>query len=64
MKNSRQRGAISKNIKEAKPILVWFPLHIISAIDDAVNRTDLDRSKFIRMSVRNYLTELREEAQP
>ncbi len=39
----------------SKAILVYFPNELIPLIDEAVNLTDSDRSKFIRNSVRREL---------
>lgn len=51
----RQRGAVSKDRSMSKAILVYFPNELIPLIDEAVNLTDSDRSKFIRNSVRREL---------
>lgn len=54
----RHRGAISKHKNESKPVLVYFPRELIPLIDQAVQLTDSDRSKFIRQSVRRELSNL------
>lgn len=53
------RGAVSKDKKESKAILVYFPRDVIPHIDEAVKITDSDRSKFIRNAVRRELSALR-----
>ena len=57
-RKQRQRGAVSKDRSMSKAILVYFPKELIPLIDQAVNLTDSDRSKFIRNSVRRELTNL------
>lgn len=57
-KQRRPRGAVSKDKAESKAILVYFPKQLIPLIDQAVDLTDSDRSKFIRNSVRRHLDSL------
>jgi len=52
----RHRGALSKS--SSKAVLVYFPKHQMPLIDEAVNITDTDRSKFIRGAVRQALDRL------
>lgn len=40
---------------ERKPLLIFFPVEIIDAIDRQVRIEDTDRSKFIRKAVRNAM---------
>ncbi|HBR94323.1 MAG TPA: hypothetical protein DEA90_09190 [Opitutae bacterium] len=54
MTKKHQRGAVHKD--KAKAILVHFPIEMMPFIDEAVKRHDLDRSKFIRIAVREKLT--------
>jgi metal-responsive CopG/Arc/MetJ family transcriptional regulator len=39
-------------------ITVWMPHDLIPLLDDAARREDLDRSKFIRRSIRHAITKL------
>jgi len=48
-----KRGAVTKT--NARQILVWFPNQLIPLIDQAVDRLDTDRSKFIRNAVREKM---------
>lgn len=38
-----------------KPLLIFFPVEVVEAINRAVEAEDTDRSKFIRKAVRNAL---------
>jgi metal-responsive CopG/Arc/MetJ family transcriptional regulator len=48
-----KRGAVSKS--QCKLVGIWFPLELLPVIDDAVQREDTDRSKFVRNAVREKL---------
>ena len=48
-----KRGAVKRN--ESTMISLWFPKGMARAIDQAVNMGDLDRSKFIRLAVKEKL---------
>lgn len=48
-----KRGAIKR--KNSRLVLVWFPHSLIPLIDDAVDKLDTDRSKFIRNAVREKM---------
>lgn len=41
--------------QERKPLLIFFPLEIVQALDEIVEAEDTDRSKYIRKAVRNAL---------
>ena len=47
------RGAVSK--KNSRLVGIWMPHTIDEAVNHAVTRLDLDRSKFIRIAVREKL---------
>lgn len=55
MTKMKTRGAVHKNKDEAKPVLCWFPLDLLAALDAAVVEEDTDRSKLIRKAIRHYL---------
>lgn len=55
MPMTKARGAVHKNKEEAKPVLCWFPLDLLAALDAAVVAEDSDRSKLIRKAIRLYL---------
>lgn len=38
-----------------KPVLVFFPVEVIEAMNSIVRDQDTDRSKFIRKAVRNAM---------
>jgi metal-responsive CopG/Arc/MetJ family transcriptional regulator len=40
---------------ERKPLLIFFPVEIVRALDQIVVQEDTDRSKYIRKAVRNAL---------
>jgi metal-responsive CopG/Arc/MetJ family transcriptional regulator len=44
---------------ERKPLLIFFPVEVIEAIDHQVRIEDTDRSKFIRKAVRNAMRSTR-----
>lgn len=48
-----KRGAVRK--KESRLVPVWFPEKVLPFLDDAVQRLDTDRSKFIRNAVREKM---------
>lgn len=48
-----RRGAVRKS--QAHLIAVWVPIHLASAIDQAVERDDTDRSKFVREAIREHV---------
>jgi len=48
-----KRGAIKKS--ECRLITIWFPAPILPILDIAIQRLDTDRSKFIRIAVREKL---------
>lgn len=52
-KRSR-RGSVTQDGSQL--ITVWVPTPLHSLVDVAVNRLDLDRSKFVRRAIRNELT--------
>lgn len=53
MSAKHTRGAVTK--QTSKPIIVWFPNHVMPLLDRAVAVEDTDRSKFIRKAVRELL---------
>lgn len=55
------KRAVSKK-KGSKPIIIWFPLRLISGLDRGVVIQDLDRSKFVRAAVREKLDRIKEAA--
>ena len=48
-----KRGRVTKDT--SKLVNVWFPLELVIEIDDAAAEYDLDRSKFIRRTMREKL---------
>lgn len=52
-KNRQPRRAVSKDT--AKPVLVYFPTDVVTAVDALVIREDTDRSKWIRQAIREAL---------
>lgn len=52
------RGAVSKDKRSSKAVLIYFPHQMIPLIDQAIQITDSDRSKFIRNAVRRELRAL------
>ena len=51
-----KRGALRS--KESRLVPVWFPDGVVPMIDQAAIKLDSDRSKFIRLAVREKLTQL------
>ena len=45
----------AKKKRDSRQVLVWFPKVILPFIEQAVERLDTDRSKFIRAAVREKL---------
>jgi metal-responsive CopG/Arc/MetJ family transcriptional regulator len=39
----------------AKAVLVYFPEAVVAAVDDAVRNEDTDRSKWVRLAIREAL---------
>lgn len=50
------RAAVGKTT--GRPVLILFPLAMIDGINQAIERLDTDRSKFVRNAVRAKLDEL------
>jgi metal-responsive CopG/Arc/MetJ family transcriptional regulator len=48
-----KRGSVQKT--ESELVALWIPKQLLEALDDAVNREDSDRSKFIRNALRSKL---------
>jgi metal-responsive CopG/Arc/MetJ family transcriptional regulator len=55
-----RRGAVRK--KGSTLVTVWFPTHVAEAVQEAIVRTDSDRSKYIRSAVREKLLREKEPA--
>ena len=41
---------------QRKPLLIFFPVDVVRALDQLVEEQDTDRSKFIRKAVRNAMS--------
>ena len=50
------RGAVRKH--SSKMLVLWVPPCLIPAIDQGVGILDLDRSKFVRLAIREKLAAL------
>lgn len=49
-----KRGSVTK--EQARLINVWIPTNLLPPIDRAVDKLDTDRSKFIRLAIREKLS--------
>lgn len=52
-----KRGLVTKS--KAQPVAVWLPNALKAQLDYAVQTTDTDRSKLIRMALREKLASLK-----
>ena len=52
-----KRGSVTKS--KAQPVAVWLPDALKAQLDRAVESTDTDRSKLIRMALREKLASLK-----
>ena len=52
-----KRGLVTKS--KAQPVAVWLPDALKAQLDLAVQSTDTDRSKLIRMALREKLAALK-----
>lgn len=48
-----KRGAVHKT--KSRAVIVWFPPELLAGLDAAVQRNDSDRSKLIRLAVREKI---------
>ena len=48
-----KRGAVTA--KQSELVALWIPLTMLNALDLGVIKTDSDRSKFIRIALRDRL---------
>jgi metal-responsive CopG/Arc/MetJ family transcriptional regulator len=49
-----KRGAVTKT--EAKMLTIWVPDGLVPLLDRGVRKIDSDRSKFIRIAIREKLS--------
>jgi len=55
-----KRGAVKKS--ESKLINIWVPLPLLPILDTAVRDADSDRSKYIRIAIREKIAREKEAA--
>lgn len=51
-----KRGSVTK--KQSELVALWIPRPLLKSIDEAVEKEDSDRSKFIRRALRNKVAAL------
>ena len=53
VRKPQARRAVTK--ADGKPVLVFFPVPVVEAVDHQVRKEDTDRSKWIRSAIREAL---------
>jgi metal-responsive CopG/Arc/MetJ family transcriptional regulator len=56
-KTPKRRGAVHK--VDCSPVTIWVPKDWADLLDRAVSAGDTDRSKFIRLALREKLTAMK-----